>query len=153
MRKHLFSLNVRDTPSDRLKKFANYFLKDGKRYRVERIMRELLIEIKRNDKVKPSNYILSLLSKIYVPVGLRKEKTATNTIVIPIFSKRSTSFYKSIIPLLKAIRNIRQFDKIVDRIYTGLKRLNLPDSEIVERAKELRYEIIKNKGNAYKGKR
>lgn len=149
----IFRLNRRETPSDRLKKFANFFLKDGKREKTEKIMRNLFTEIKKEKKENPSKYLLSSLSKIYIPVGLRREKTLVNTILIPIFTRRSTSFYRSVLPLLKEIRANKRDDKIVDRIFTGLRRLNSEDSDLVGRAKELRSEIIKNRGNIYRRKR
>lgn len=149
----IFHLNKRETLSDRLKKFSNYFLKDGKRGKTEKIMRNLFTEIKKEKKVNPSKYLLSSLSKLYIPIGMRREKTLTNTILIPIFTKRSTSFYRSVLPLLKEIRANKRDDKIVDRIFTGLRRLNSEGSELTERAKELRKEIIRNKGNIYRKKK
>lgn len=147
MKKHLFSLNVRDTPSDRLKKFANFFLRDGKRERTEKIMRDLFIKIKEECKENPGEYILSRLDKLYVPLGLEKESQGQGMTpkYIPIWVPRSTSFYKSISPLLKAIKKNRS-DKIVDRIFEELKRVD-KDSEMVRKAEQLRRDILKNKGN------
>lgn len=146
MKKHLFSLNQRDTSSDRLKKFANYFIRDGKKERTEKIMRELLFKIKKEYKVNPSLFLINSLSKIYIPMNLEKTKKGYNPKLIPYWRPRSSSFYQSISPLLKSIKKNRE-DKIVDRIFGEICRLHRKDNEIVRQAGQMRRDLVKHKGN------
>ncbi len=146
MKKHQFSLNIRDTSLDRLNKFSNYFIRHGKKERSEKIMRELLFQLKKEYKVNPSDYLLEIFDKLYIPMSLEKEKKGSNPKLIPQWRPRSTSFYQSISPLLKSIKKNRE-PKLVDRIFEEIRRLSGKDSEIVRQAEQMRSDLEKNKGN------
>lgn len=136
------NLNIDNSNKNKLLKWVNYTMFNGKKDKAEKIFRELLYDLKKKYKQNPNELLLLLFDRLDTPFTLVQKKS----LKCPKKLSESRRFYDAVNPIIKLAQQ-RKGIKWKDSLLTELEKLYHLESPLLVKVRKLRSELYVNRSN------
>lgn len=137
------NLNIDNSNKNKLLKWVNYTMFNGKKDKAEKMCRELLYDLKKMYKQNPNELLLLLFKRLDTPFTLVQKKSLKS----PKKLSESRRFYDAVNPIIKLAQQ-RKGIKWKDALLKELEKLYQLESPLIGKVNKLRSELYINRSNA-----